>query len=326
MPLPLSVLDFASVRSGKTVGEAFQESVELAQAAERLGYERVWYTEHHNMSSIASAAPAVLIAHIAAQTESIRLGSGGVMLPNHAPLIIAEQFGTLAELHPGRIDLGLGRAPDTDQAAVRAMRRDPRAAEEFPQDVKELQAFLRDESVVPGLRAVPGAGTNVPLYILGSSMFGATLAAAYGLPYSFASHFAPEALEQATQAYRAQFQPSEVLDEPYVIAAVNVVGRDDPDDAAQELEWYRRSRVRQMAGRGRELSEEELDLVMHSPAGQQILNMIRYTAVGDGAQVKQYVEDFAARASADEIMVAPVGSTSEGAIDSLRVLREAWGR
>lgn len=326
MPLPLSVLDFASVRSGKTVGEAFQESVELAQAAERLGYERVWYTEHHNMSSIASAAPAVLIAHIAAQTESIRLGSGGVMLPNHAPLIIAEQFGTLAELHPGRIDLGLGRAPGTDQAAVRAMRRDPRAAEEFPQDVKELQAFLRDESVVPGLRAVPGAGTNVPLYILGSSMFGATLAAAYGLPYSFASHFAPEALEQATQTYRAQFQPSEVLDEPYVIAAVNVVGRDDPDDAAQELEWYRRSRVRQMAGRGRELSEEELDLVMHSPAGQQILNMIRYTAVGDGAQVKQYVEDFAARASADEIMVAPVGSTSEGAIDSLRVLREAWGR
>ena len=161
MPLPLSVLDFASVRSGKTVGEAFQESVELAQAAERLGYERVWYTEHHNMGSIASAAPAVLIAHIAAQTESIRLGSGGVMLPNHAPLIIAEQFGTLAELHPGRIDLGLGRAPGTDQAAVRAMRRDPRAAEEFPQDVKELQAFLRDESVVPGLRAVPGAGTNV---------------------------------------------------------------------------------------------------------------------------------------------------------------------
>ena len=326
MPLPLSVLDFASVRSGKTVGEAFQESVELAQAAERLGYERVWYTEHHNMGSIASAAPAVLIAHIAAQTESIRLGSGGVMLPNHAPLIIAEQFGTLAELHPGRIDLGLGRAPGTDQAAVRAMRRDPRAAEEFPQDVKELQAFLRDESVVPGLRAVPGAGTNVPLYILGSSMFGATLAAAYGLPYSFASHFAPEALEQATQAYRAQFQPSEVLDEPYVIAAVNVVGRDDPDAAAQELEWDRRSRVRQMAGRGRKLSEEELDLVMHSPAGQQILNMIRYTAVGDGAQVKQYVEDFAARASADEVMVAPVGSTSEGAIDSLRVLREAWGR
>lgn len=326
MPLPLSVLDFASVRSGKTVGEAFQESVELAQAAERLGFERVWYTEHHNMGSIASAAPAVLIAHIAAQTESIRLGSGGVMLPNHAPLIIAEQFGTLAELHPGRIDLGLGRAPGTDQAAVRAMRRDPRAAEEFPQDVKELQAFLRDESVVPGLRAVPGAGTNVPLYILGSSMFGATLAAAYGLPYSFASHFAPEALEQATQAYRAQFQPSEVLDEPYVIAAVNVVGRENPDDAAQELEWYRRSRVRQMAGRGRKLSEEELDLVMHSPAGQQILNMIRYTAVGDGDQVKQYVEDFAARASADEIMVAPVGSTSEGAIDSLRVLREAWGR
>lgn len=326
MPLPLSVLDFAAVRSGNSVGQAFQESVELAQAAERMGYERVWYTEHHNMGSIASAAPAVLIAHIAAQTESIRLGSGGVMLPNHAPLIIAEQFGTLAELHPGRIDLGLGRAPGTDQVAMRAMRRDLRASEEFPQDVKELQAFLRDESIIPGLRAVPGAGTNVPIYILGSSLFGATLAAAYGLPYSFASHFAPDALEQAVEAYRAQFQPSEALAEPYVIAAVNVVGHDDRDRAVEELEQYRRSRVRQMAGRGRDLSEEEVDLLMHAPAGQQILNMIRYTAVGDGPQVKEYVESFAQRAQADEIMVAPVGSTSEQAIESLRVLRDAWGR
>lgn len=326
MPLPLSVLDFASVRTGNTVGQAFQESVELAQAAERLGYHRVWYTEHHNMGSIASAAPAVLIAHIAAKTETIRLGSGGVMLPNHAPLIIAEQFGTLAELHPGRIDLGLGRAPGTDQVATRAMRRDPRASEEFPQDVQELQAYLRDQSKIPGLRAVPGAGTDVPIHILGSSMFGATLAAALGLPYAFASHFAPDALEQATAAYREQFQPSESLSEPHVIAAVNVVGDEDRDRAVEELEWYRRSRVRQMVGRNRELSEEELDLIMHSPSGQQILHMIQYTAVGDGEQVKEYVERFAERAHADEIMVAPVGSTSERAIGSLRVLSDAWGR
>ncbi len=308
------------------MGEAFQESVQLAQVAERLGYTRVWYTEHHNMGAIASAAPAVLIAHIAAQTESIRLGSGGVMLPNHSPLTIAEQFGTLAELHPNRIDLGLGRAPGTDQVAVRAMRRDPRAAEEFPQDVKELRGYLQDNSVIPGIRAVPGAGTNVPLYILGSSLFGARLAAAYGLPYAFASHFAPDALEQAAAVYRSEFEPSDQLAEPYMMAAVNVVAHDDPNVSVAENEWYRRNRVKLMAGRGRELTEQELDLVMHSAAGQQILHMLKYTAVGDGQQVKSYLEDFAKRSQADELIVAPVGSTAEMAEDSLAVLRAVWGR
>lgn len=326
MALPLSVLDFATVREGHTVGEAFAESVALAQVAEGLGYARVWYTEHHNMGSIASAAPAVLIAHVATQTEKIRLGSGGVMLPNHSPLTIAEQFGTLAELHPGRIDLGLGRAPGTDQVAVRAMRRDPRAAEEFPQDVKELQGYLRDESKLPGLRAVPGAGTNVPLYILGSSLFGARLAAAYGLPYAFASHFAPDALEQAAAVYRSEFEPSEQLEQPYMMAAVNVVANDDPNVAVAENEWYRRTRVKMMAGRGRTLTDEELDLVMHSAAGQQILHMIKYTAVGNGEQVASYVKDFAERAQADELIIAPVGSSAEMTQNSLKVLRDAWGR
>lgn len=326
MALPLSVLDFATVREGHTVREAFQDSVQLAQAAEELGYGRVWYTEHHNMGAIASAAPAVLIAHIAGQTETIRLGSGGVMLPNHSPLTIAEQFGTLAELFPGRIDLGLGRAPGTDQVAVRAMRRDPRAAEEFPGDVKELQGYLRDESKVAGIRAVPGTGTDVPVYILGSSLFGARLAAAYGLPYAFASHFAPDALEQAAAVYRAEFEPSEQLAQPYMMAAVNVVANQDPNVAVAENEWYRRNRVKMMAGRGRKLTEEELDLVMHSGAGQQILHMIKYTAVGDGAQVKAYLESFAQRSQADELIVAPVGSTPELTRNSLRVLRDAWGR
>lgn len=326
MALPLSVLDFATVRPGHSVGEAFQESVQLAQVAEKNGYTRVWYTEHHNMGAIASAAPAVLIAHIAAQTQSIRLGSGGVMLPNHSPLSIAEQFGTLAELHPNRIDLGLGRAPGTDQVAVRAMRRDPRAAEEFPQDVKELRGYLQDNSAVPGIRAVPGAGTNVPLYILGSSLFGARLAAAYGLPYAFASHFAPDALEQAASVYRSEFEPSAQLAEPYMMAAVNVVAHDDPNTAVAENELHRRNRVKMMAGRGRELTEQELDLVMHSAAGQQILHMLKYTAVGDGQQVKAYLEDFAQRSQADELIVAPVGSTAEMAEDSLAVLRTAWGR
>jgi len=193
----LSVLDFCTIYEGETPQASIEHSVDLAQRAEELGYSRIWYTEHHNMPSISSSSPAVLIAHIGAKTNSIRLGAGGVMLPNHAPYVIAEQFGTLEEMYPDRIDLGLGRAPGTDaQTLGRALRRDFNAAEQFPDDVRELQAYLADKSPIPGVQAVPGAGTNVPLYILGSSMFGASLAAKYGLPYAFASHFAPTHLEQ----------------------------------------------------------------------------------------------------------------------------------
>lgn len=324
MALPLSVIDFATVRENQPLRETFADSVTLAQHAERLGYQRVWYSEHHNAPTIASSAPAVLISHIAARTESIRLGSGGVMLPNHSPLVVAEQFGTLAELYPGRIDLGLGRAPGTDPRTLQALRRAPEAAENFPQDVRELQGFLRDESLIPGVRAVPGAGTNVPLTILGSSLFGAQLAAAYGLPYAFASHFAPDALEQASQVYRERFQPSEQLAEPYMIAAVNVVADDDTERAERELQWYRRQRVKLMAGRGREFSDEELDMIMESAGGRQILHMIHYTAVGDGPAVREYLTDFARTAGADELMIAPVGSTVERIHGSLEVLRRAW--
>jgi len=326
--LPLSVIDFATVRPGQSIGEGLQDSVALAQKAEELGYERVWYSEHHNMPSIASSAPAVLMAHIASQTERIRLGSGGVMLPNHSPIVIAEQFGTLAELHPGRIDLGLGRAPGTDPQTLRALRREPSAAENFPDDVRELQAFLGDSpsdfARTRGIAAIPGRGTKVPLYILGSSLFGAQLAAAYGLPYAFASHFAPDALEQASQVYRERFQPSEQLAEPYMIAAVNVVADDDTERAERELQWYRRQRVKLMAGRGREFSDEELDMIMESAGGRQILHMIHYTAVGDGPAVREYLTDFARTAGADELMIAPGGSTVERIHGSLEVLRRAW--
>ena len=326
--LPLSVIDFATVRPGQSVGEGLQDSVALAQKSEELGYERVWYSEHHNMPSIASSAPAVLMAHIAAQTSTIRLGSGGVMLPNHSPIVIAEQFGTLAELHPGRIDLGLGRAPGTDPQTLRALRREPRAAENFPDDVRELQAFLGDSpsdmARTKGIVAVPGRGTKVPLYILGSSLFGAQLAAAYGLPYAFASHFAPDALEQASTVYRERFQPSEQLAEPYMIAAVNVVADDDEARAEQELHWYRRQRVKLMAGRGRNFSDEELDMIMESAGGRQILHMITYSACGNGPTVRDYLTDFAHRAGADELMIAPVGSSPERAHGSLEVLRRAW--
>ena len=206
----LSVLDFCTIYEGETPAQSIARSVQLAQEAEKLGYSRMWYTEHHNMKSIMSSSPAVLIAHIGAKTERIRLGSGGVMLPNHSPYVIAEQFGTLEEMYPKRIDLGVGRAPGTDMNTLgRALRRDAHSAERFPEDVKELNSYLEGKSYIPGVSAVPGANTNVPIYILGSSMFGASLAAKLGLPYAFASHFAPQHLELATTYYSENFQPSD---------------------------------------------------------------------------------------------------------------------
>ena len=319
---PLSLLDFCTVRDDETAGQSMERSVELAQTAEKLGYGRIWYSEHHNMPSIASSSPAVLIAHIAAKTEKIRLGAGGVMLPNHAPYVIAEQFGTLAELYPDRIDLGLGRAPGTDQNTLgRALRRDPMSAENFPNDVLELQGYLAGDSVVPGVTAVPGAGTNVPLYILGSSMFGATLAAKLGLPYSFASHFAPTHLEEATTYYRENFQPSEHCEEPFVIAAVNVTASESEQDAARQTELVRRKRVKAFLGRqGRSLTEDQLDAVMNSPQGHQIVGMLRYTAQGTGEQVVEYLEGFAEHAKADELMISFQSPTHEEVLHSMEIV------
>src|ERR1700728_2313064 len=226
MAIPLSILDLAPIARGQTASESFAASVKLAQHAEEQGYRRIWYAEHHNMPTIASSATSVLIAHIGAQTREIRLGSGGVMLPNHAPLTIAEQFGTLEAMYPGRIDLGLGRAPGSDQNTMYALRRDPGSADTFPQDVLELQGYLTGSTRVPGVDAVPGKGSHVPLYILGSSLFGARLAAALGLPYAFASHFAPADLLAALAAYREEFKPSEQLGRPYVIVGGNVIAAD----------------------------------------------------------------------------------------------------
>lgn len=325
--IPLSLLDFCTVHEGESPGESMQRSVELAQTAERLGFERVWYSEHHNMPSIASSSPAVLISHIGAKTEKIRLGAGGVMLPNHSPYVIAEQFGTLAELYPNRIDLGLGRAPGTDQQTLgRALRRHPNSAENFPNDVLELQAYLADKPIVPGVTAVPGAGTNVPLYILGSSMFGATLAAKLGLPYSFASHFAPTHLEDATRYYRENFQPSESCSEPYVIAAVNVTASDSAEDAARQTELVHRARVRALIGRqGRSLNDDQLDAFMASPQGRQITGMLKYTAEGEGPDVVAYLEQFKELAGADELMISLQAPTHEEVLRSMEILAHAWG-
>jgi luciferase family oxidoreductase group 1 len=297
----------------------------MAQRAEERGYGRVWYAEHHNMSSIGSSATAVLIAHVAAHTSTIRLGAGGIMLPNHSPLTIAEQFGTLAELHPGRIDLGLGRAPGSDQRTMRALRRSGRESDHFPQDVQELQGYLNDDTLVPGVNATPGRGTNVPLYILGSSLFGAQLAALLGLPYAFASHFAPEALEQAVAIYRKEFRPSEQTASPHVIAAVNVIAADDQDEAERQLVAVRRARASRMLAPGRDLSDAEIDALLESPQGRHFAQMMRYTAVGTPTVVADYLASFAEHAQADELMVVHASPGIDARLRSLELLADVAG-
>lgn len=325
MTRPVSILDLARVGPQESVRESFDASVQIAQLAERLGYHRVWYAEHHNMRSIASSATSVLIAHIAAQTATIRLGAGGIMLPNHSPLQIAEQFGTLETLHPGRIDLGLGRAPGTDQTTLRALRRDPSTAEHFPQDVLELQAFLGDESRVPGVKATPGYRTHVPLYILGSSLFGAKLAAILGLPYAFASHFAPDALEQAVALYRKEFQPSAQLAASYVIAGVNVIAADDEHVAAAQYRQAMIERARLFLHRsgGPRLTDDEVLAALDSPAGAQIRAMTKHFAVGTGEQVRDYLDEFARFADADELIVVPNAPDRKLQLRSLQIVADA---
>jgi luciferase family oxidoreductase group 1 len=321
--VPISILDLAIVGDGASVRDALESTVAVAQLAEARGYKRVWYAEHHNMAAIASSATSVLIAHVAAHTTAIRLGSGGIMLPNHAPLTIAEQFGTLATLHPNRIDLGLGRAPGTDQQTFRALRRDISAAETFPYDVLELQAYLGAESRVPGVRATPGADTNVPLYILGSSLFGAQLAAMLGLPYAFASHFAPAALLEAVAMYRSEFKPSEQLDAPYVIAGANMVVADTDETAGDMLQQVMRSRMKRFIKPGHTLSDDAIDGLLRSGQGQHVVEMMRYTAVGTPPTVADYLKGFAEEAGADELMLVHAAPTIESRLHSVDLVADA---
>jgi luciferase family oxidoreductase group 1 len=328
MSVPLSILDLAPVGRGETVSESFAGSVALARLAERLGYHRIWYAEHHNMPMIASSATSVLIAHIGAHTQSIRLGSGGIMLPNHSPLVIAEQFGALEAMYPGRIDLGLGRAPGSDQNTTYALRRDPRSAESFPQDVLELQGYLNDATVVPGVNAIPGRGSRVPLYMLGSSLFGAKLAAALGLPYAFASHFSPGALDAALEAYRNEFKPSEQLSESYAIAGVNVFAADSVEEAQEQVQEIRRRRAVGLFGRrfGLEVddvSDERADQLLAAGAAAQVDEMMTYTAIGTGSQARAYLESFAERTGADELIVAHQAPSVAARLRSVELLGEA---
>ena len=326
MSLPLSILDLAPLRPGQSVGDSLAASVTLAQRAEQYGYRRVWYAEHHNNPAIASSAPAVLIAHVGAFTRTIRLGAGGVMLPNHAPLTIAEQFGTLEALYPGRIDLGLGRAPGTDQAAMRALRRYAASADRFPEDILELQGYFAGEPVMPGVEATPGKGMQVPLYILGSSTYGAHLAALLGLPYAFASHFAPQALEEAVAVYRREFRPSAQLAEPYVIAGVNVIAAATTEEAQEQFLVAQRNRVSARLGRGRVFTDAEADSLLRSPAGEHILETFTYSAVGNPAEVGEYVQRFAKQAQADELIAAHQVVPIEARLRSVELLAESVGQ
>jgi luciferase family oxidoreductase group 1 len=324
----LSILDLAPIRRGESAGESFAASVALAQRAEQLGYHRVWYAEHHNMATIGSSATSVLIAHVGAHTSTIRLGAGGVMLPNHAPLVIAEQFGTLAAMYPDRIDLGLGRAPGSDQNTMYALRRDPNSADDFPRDVLEVQGYLTGQSRVPGVDAIPGKGSNVPLYILGSSLFGAKLAAALGLPYAFASHFAPAALEAAVRTYRAEFRASAQLDRPYVIAGVNVIAAETTAAAREQLQSIRRLRAvslygRQFGAAELDLSDEQADQILASGAGAHVDQMLTYTAAGTPGEVAQYLETFRRLTAADELITVHQAPTGEGRLRSVTLLAEA---
>jgi len=303
--IPLSILDLVRVTEETDARGALDNARDLAAHAEKWGYRRIWVAEHHNMPGIASAATSIVLAHIAAGTTKIRVGAGGIMLPNHAPYIIAEQFGTLARLFPGRIDLGLGRAPGTDPLTLRALRRSPEAADNFPQDVLELQAFLAPAGPGQRIQAVPAAGTQVPLWILGSSHFGAMLAAELGLPYSFASHFAPERLLPALEIYRSRFKPSEQLDRPYAMVGVNVIAAES-DHEARRLATTQQMSFTNLFRGARGLSQPPIDDIdtYWSPAEKlQASRMLARSIIGSPDTVRHGLQALIAETGADELIV-----------------------
>ncbi len=303
--VPYSLLDLAPVCEGDTPARAFGNMVELARRADALGYTRYWLAEHHNMPGIASAATAVLIGHVAGATSRIRVGSGGVMLPNHAPLQVAEQFGTLASLYPGRIDLGLGRAPGTDQATTRALRRYYEGADAFPQDVIELLRYFEPVEVGQTVQAVPGAGLDVPVWILGSSLFGAKLAAALGLPYAFASHFAPAALEDAAALYRREFKPSARLAAPYLMLALNVVGAGTDADARRLFTTQQQSFVRLRRGMPGLIPPpvDDIETFWQPHEKAMVDQALACAVVGAPGTLREGIAAFVARHRPDELML-----------------------
>jgi luciferase family oxidoreductase group 1 len=303
---PISILDLAPIVEGGTASVALGNSLDLAQHAERWGYRRFWLAEHHNAAGIASAATAVVIAHVAAGTRTIRVGAGGIMLPNHSPLVIAEQFGTLAALHPDRIDLGLGRAPGTDQLTMLALRRDHQGSDTFPQDVLELRALLGDLRPGQSIRAIPGAGSHVPLWILGSSLYGAQLAAALGLPYAFASHFAPDALLPALEVYRDRFQPSEQLQQPYAMVGANAIVAAGDAEARRLFTSAQQSFANVLRNRRGQLPPpiDDIDSYWTADEKLRVSSMLSRSFVGSRETVRAGLAQFVDETGADELIVA----------------------
>jgi len=304
--VPFSVLDLSPVVKGSTPAQAFRNTLDLARHVERLGFNRYWMAEHHNMPGIASSATAVLIGHVAAGTSRIRVGSGGIMLPNHPPLIVAEQFGTLESLYPGRIDLGLGRAPGTDAITTRALRRDPFAgAEQFPDDVQELLGYFAPTSAGQRVRAVPGAGLEVPVWLLGSSMYSAELAARMGLPFAFASHFAPDYLLAALDAYRRYFQPSARLEQPHAMAAINVVAAPTDEEARRLFSSVQSQFINLRRGvPGRLQDPAEIDTSLWTAEDHQaVAHVLHYAVVGGPEAVRAGLERFLQLTGVNEVMV-----------------------
>lgn len=321
----LSILDLVRVRQGSGPREALDNARDLAAHAEGWGYRRFWVAEHHNMQGIASAATSVVIAHVAAGSRHIRVGAGGIMLPNHAPMVIAEQFGTLAHLFPGRIDLGLGRAPGTDQNTMRALRRSLTNSDHFPNDVIELQAYLGDAGPGQSLFAVPATGTNVPLWILGSSTYGAQLAAALGLPYAFASHFAPADLIPALEVYRARFQPSAQLSRPYAMAGINVIAA-ETDEEARRLATTQQMSVADIFRGARGLSQPPIDDIeaYWSPIEKaQAARFLARSVVGRPETVRAGIEAFVAETLVDEVMIVSDVFDHQKRLASYRMIAEA---
>ncbi|QCR22724.1 LLM class flavin-dependent oxidoreductase [Pontibacter sp. SGAir0037] len=321
----LSVLDLVPVLAGKTIHDSFTNSLNLAQQAEQFGYKRYWLAEHHNMAGIASSATSVLIGFIAGGTSTIRVGSGGIMLPNHAPLVVAEQFGTLEALYPGRIDLGLGRAPGSDQLTAMALRRDLRGAgEDFPENVQELRNYLGPHDPTARVRAVPGEGSDIPVWILGSSTFGAQLAGILGLPYAFASHFAPTSLHAALKVYRDSFQPSEQLQEPYAMACVNVVAADTDEEAQHLATTLYLSFLNVIRGTPNKMSPPVESLDEHWDANERyaVQQMLRYSFIGGPATIEQGLQSFLDETQVDELMVTSHIYDHAARVHSYKLLSE----
>jgi luciferase family oxidoreductase group 1 len=322
--IPLSVLDLAPITEGSNAGEALHHAANLARKAEGLGYKRYWMAEHHSMPGIASAATTVALAYVGSRTSSIRIGSGGIMLPNHAPLIIAEQFGTLEALFPGRVDLGVGRAPGTDQAAAYAMRRNLSSdANQFPSDVVELRGYFRGEN--GRVRAIPGEGAKIPIYILGSSLFGAQLAAMLGLPYAFASHFAPQMMMEAIGLYRERFEPSEQLDRPYVMLGFNCFAAETDEEAALLSTSIQQAFVALRTGQPTQLPPPRAGYAdtLPSDARAMLQNIFSCSALGSPSTVRRQVAEFVERTGADELIVTSQIYDHEARLRSYELLMEA---